>query len=374
MIKKTWMLCLYNLKREFRSSEDLQNMISVSEELDGTLDTSYQRQTLKKYLLSINKLSEENVRQLRIERSLLDALGETEAYVLGVSNIQKQNFNKIMNLLIETQGEFAKTNKMVELSDTVVDYDYDKFVDSFNEMKKNFSLNNVLNFVYGNELFRLSYKKMTGRETEYNDIRIIKPLIETLNSSKVAETFSDTNLSMFYELFSDVDKNGSDEEFINEVDAINENYIDLKPEMIINFKNARKVLIDSYVDNADEYERIVRSNLNASFSDKLVNVAQPLYKLLKHNKITMGSLYDMILDFYMYLTVPSNSKLGKISDDKVINQIKEELNKTLFDLLSKEMNMVIESAEKLRKYENETVKQRISRANNFLVSTVIEKW
>lgn len=374
MIKKTWMLCLYNLKREFRSSEDLQNMISVSEELDGTLDTSYQRQTLKKYLLSINKLSEENVRQLRIERSLLDALGETEAYVLGVSNIQKQNFNKIMNLLIETQGEFAKTNKMVELSDTVVDYDYDKFVDSFNEMKKNFSLNNVLNFVYGNELFRLSYKKMTGRETEYNDIRIIKPLIETLNSSKVAETFSDTNLSMFYELFSDVDKNGSDEEFINEVDAINENYIDLKPEMIINFKNARKVLIDSYVDNADEYERIVRSNLNASFSDKLVNVAQPLYKLLKHNKITMGSLYDMILDFYMYLTVPANSKLGKISDDKVINQIKEELNKTLFDLLSKEMNMVIESAEKLRKYENETVKQRVSRANNFLVSTVIEKW
>ena len=69
-------------------------MISVSEELDGTLDTSYQRQILKKYLLSINKLSEENVRQLRIERSFLDALGETEAYVLGVVGNYQRMFTK----------------------------------------------------------------------------------------------------------------------------------------------------------------------------------------------------------------------------------------------------------------------------------------
>lgn len=371
-------MCLYNVKRKFNDLEDLQNMISVAESLDNAYgDNETQRGILKKFLLSNDMLSSGNIMKLRIEDMLVRHLTELENFINNNTYKQDENTAQILQKIIASEGEFvAKFDKSVDYVIDVDDsYDMKQFLQSYSDMQNDFSLKTVLLFVYKNGLDKVSFNKMTGNKTAYNDLMIVRPVLETVQSGEVAQKFADNRLGEFYAAVLEADSMGSDEMFIKQLEVMNEEYIDLTSESVTKFLDAEKTIIDSYGTQLNPYDRVLRERFAYELTENIVRTAPSLVKLFKKNSVSHTTLEDCLMDYYTFTqTDGKGTKFDLIKNSDNRNEIIKEQNKVLSDMINRIMEEVVSVSEKIRTYEEDTVKLRVSRAGNRLVSTVIEKW
>lgn len=189
MIKKTWALALYNVKKTYSNLEDLQSMFDVASELDYISDPEEKVKKIKDWLFDQNKLNDETISRLFIDSVLVSHLNKLETFI----NSYSANFNdKYLGDVIEkirlSHGKF-----IVELDDNTVDYrndddeEFDKkaFMETIDELSIEVSLKSVLEFVYKNRFDKVSYSNITGNKTEFNDIMIVKPILECLVDPKL---------------------------------------------------------------------------------------------------------------------------------------------------------------------------------------------
>lgn len=369
-------MALYNVKRTFVDYDDLQKMISVSEDLQSKTYIFEQVEAVKMFLLNNNMLNDSNIQKVKVEDALVKHLNDLHNYLaaFSVDAIDDEYFNVLMYRIIESNGAFIK-NKDIE-SDYEINVDetvkVDEFKNELRELFRTFSLSSLLKFVYKYKLNEVSYKSATGNETKYNDVLVLRPVLETLSSDYFVKLFTDTRLADFYFHFAGIGTNsGIDEDFVDEINALNNDYFEMGNDLIMKFKHAKEIIYKNF--DKSVYEKMLMHNLDRLFDEDFLKAAPEIYKLFNKENIKFNNVRECLYDYIRY-TNGGACKFKNINDKKVQNEITSKINDYLGSKMKTLMNGIIDVAVKMDDFTNNVKKVRIKNAEDRLLENVLMMW
>lgn len=373
MIKKTWALALYNVKRTYGNLEDLQNMFEVAETIDSAYSDYEKIDLIKKWLLSIGMLNDDNINKLIIDPVLITHLNKIETFLSSfASNFDDRFLSDTIDRIIASGGKF-----IVSLDDKDINYvqDDDKqfnksdFIDTVNEMKQEVSLKTVLEFIYKNGFEKVNYELITGNSTNYNNIAVVIPILECLTNPKLETKFSNYQLAEFYNAFANPDAK-KDVDYLKDVIKSNNDYVKIDNSVVSRFEDAVKN-IKSNFDIPDDFlinkvgEKISLEDLN--------NISPELVKIYKNYGITFDNLEDCYKD-YIGAQTGQKTKFSMIKNTNDKNEIVKLLTGLVEKLIMQYVNFTVKQNEDIKTF-NETYKNmRVKTAGDKLMTNVIEKW
>ena len=238
----TWFQVLYSVKKRFNSLDDFNATVESARNISmvstGGGDKDPRIERLKKYLVENNILNDNAIYAMLESMSeehikiISDAVKKVydEVDKVTLSDDKKESYRDVVAQIKHSNGLYLNKEKRIHDDvEPLDDKELEKLMDSYNELKNSEkSLQNIVKFIYENGFQNVSYKLISGNDSNMtvpNDI-LVAPFI--INSLTNVEQFDNDAKIKFYETVAS-DKFEDDEELLQKIASVNGNgYVDLK--------------------------------------------------------------------------------------------------------------------------------------------------